>query len=557
MATRLMGTAALRRSASCRSGRLGRVRLLGRRLDEAAHGEGDGGLRVCVDASGRRLREDDPILLDEIRVGAHDAHAEPFRPQRGPGGGEVETLDVGYRYLRRASRHREHDRRPGPLERSARGILRDDGVLRPLGVLEDRRAGDEAGVLDRSDRSVERLADHGRHGHLFDPARDVDAHGLAFDEPRARAGTLSGHGPGLLLGVDLGDAHVQVRCGQRGHRLVAGLAADVGHGRLCPTARDEDDDGRLLVHSGALRRVLIEDAPDFDVLIGTLAHLRGESRLADLLHGKRLELSLHEGHGDEIRACDLVGDPVVDVVRREAGGDHEQGCQQPGPERAATNGAVVVVVPVGGAPVCRWRLGAAEDCRRGGGDAGSRQHRSRCVLRRRRDREPLREAGEVRVHVARAAVSLLRVLRQRTQDDRVELVRDLGPLRRGRLGNRGEVLHRDLERRIPTERDAAREHLVEHDPGGVEIRGRPGRETARLLGRQVLGGADDRACFRHLARAGAGDSEVHDLDAAVGRDDDVVRLDVAVDDAVAVRVVERGEDLARVVDGDPDRRRAA
>ena len=87
--------------------------------------------------------------------------------------------------------------------------------------------------------------------------------------------------------------------------------------------------------------------------------------------------------------------------------------------------------------------------------------------------------------------------------------------------------------------------------------GGPAGRAACLLGRQVLGGADDRAGLRDLARAGAGDPEVHDLDAAVGRDDDVVRLDVAVDDGVAVRELEGGEDLSRVVDGDPDRRCAS
>ena len=84
---------------------------------------------------------------------------------------------------------------------------------------------------------------------------------------RARARALSGHGAGLLLGVDLGDAHVEVGCGQSRHGVVARHAAHVGHGRLRLAARDEDDDGRLLVHSRALGRVLIEDPPDFDVLV--------------------------------------------------------------------------------------------------------------------------------------------------------------------------------------------------------------------------------------------------------------------------------------------------
>ena len=169
---------------------------------------------------------------------------------------------------------------------------------------------------------------------------------------------------------------------------------------------------------------------------------------------------------------------------------------------------------------------------------------------------PVRSGRGRRPCPARCGI-VLRVLCQRSQDDRVELVRDLGTLRRGRLGNGGEVLHRDLERRVPGERDAAGQHLVEHDAGRVDVRRRARRESARLLGRQVLRGADDRARLRDLARPGARDPEVHHLDAAVWRNDDVVWLDVAVDDAVAVGVVERGEDLARVVDGDPDRRRAS
>ena len=56
--------------------------------------------------------------------------------------------------------------------------------------------------------------------------------------------------------------------------------------------------------------------------------------------------------------------------------------------------------------------------------------------------------------------------------------------------------------------------------------------------------------------SGAGDPEVGHLHAAVRADDDVVRLDVAVDDPVPVRERERVQDLARVVDRDRDRRRA-
>jgi hypothetical protein len=53
---------------------------------------------------------------------------------------------------------------------------------------------------------------------------------------------------------------------------------------------------------------------------------------------------------------------------------------------------------------------------------------------------------------------------------------------------------------------------------------------------------------RELRRVGAErprDAEVDDLDVAVGRQQDVLRLHVAMDDPLAVRVIERRSDAAR------------
>ena len=71
-----------------------------------------------------------------------------------------------------------------------------------------------------------------------------------------------------------------------------------------------------------------------------------------------------------------------------------------------------------------------------------------------------------------------------------------------------------------------------------------GGVAARLLRAEVVD-----AAHRHAARGdrrfgrGLGDAEVGDLDAAVGREEDVAGLDVAMDDAPRVRRVERVRDL--------------
>ena len=117
------------------------------------------------------------------------------------------------------------------------------------------------------------------------------------------------------------------------------------------------------------------------------------------------------------------------------------------------------------------------------------------------------------------------------------------------------MLHGDLDRRVARERDVAGEHLVQHDAQRVEIRAGVDGGAAGLFGREVLRRADDRPGLGHLRRARARDPEVGHLQAAVRADHDVVRLDVAVDDPVAVREGERAQDLARVLDRDGDRRR--
>ena len=95
------------------------------------------------------------------------------------------------------------------------------------------------------------------------------------------------------------------------------------------------------------------------------------------------------------------------------------------------------------------------------------------------------------------------------------------------------------------------QQLVEDHADRVEVGGGADRVALRLLGGEVLRGAHDRARQRHVRGAGARDAEVGDARAALLVEDHVVRLQVAVDHAAAVREARRAQDL----DDDVDRER--
>ncbi len=97
-------------------------------------------------------------------------------------------------------------------------------------------------------------------------------------------------------------------------------------------------------------------------------------------------------------------------------------------------------------------------------------------------------------------------------------------------------------------------------PHGVEIAARVDRIAAPLLGRHVVGRAADDAGARDVGRpvtsafifAQAEVDDLHEVAAGPHRlEDDVLRLEIAVDDAEVVRLGERREHLAEHVDDPP------
>jgi hypothetical protein len=90
----------------------------------------------------------------------------------------------------------------------------------------------------------------------------------------------------------------------------------------------------------------------------------------------------------------------------------------------------------------------------------------------------------------------------------------------------------------------AREHLIEQRPARVHVGACVGALVDDDLGREVGDGADERAARGGGRGAdGAGQAEVGDLDLAVGRDEHVLGLHVAVDQVRAVRRGQRRQDV--------------
>ncbi len=89
-----------------------------------------------------------------------------------------------------------------------------------------------------------------------------------------------------------------------------------------------------------------------------------------------------------------------------------------------------------------------------------------------------------------------------------------------------------------------------HDPEGIEVGlVADGRGAANLLGRHVSRRSQRSARRRQRGRVQVlGDPEIGQLDLAVGRDHQVRRLQIAVDDAMLVGVVQRVADLDSQLD---------
>ena len=123
-------------------------------------------------------------------------------------------------------------------------------------------------------------------------------------------------------------------------------------------------------------------------------------------------------------------------------------------------------------------------------------------------------------------------------------------------GERGDgvvlVHDRDREGLVGDERGVAGQALVGDDAEGVDVGGAGQGGAGGLLGGDVQGGAHHDAGRGqvHVGGAGLGDAEVGDLGGAVGHDQQVARLDVAVHDPGPVGGVQGAGGLGHDVQDD-------
>ncbi len=208
-------------------------------------------------------------------------------------------------------------------------------------------------------------------------------------------------------------------------------------------------------------------------------------------------------------------------------------------DQAAGSGSRLVD---GGAQLAELLLAADEDA------AGEAVEGVRLVLGR--------GAGQGRGQVDRLELvadlggvrgAVLRSLGEQPQDERLERRGHVGAQPRGRHWHRAQVLAHDRDGVVARERRLAGEHLVEKGTERVEVGARVGRPAQRLLGRQVGDGPDQGALAlgAGAALAGQGEPEVAEPRALVLAQPHVRRLQVAVDDAAAVSVLERPADVDR------------
>ena len=167
---------------------------------------------------------------------------------------------------------------------------------------------------------------------------------------------------------------------------------------------------------------------------------------------------------------------------------------------------------------------------------------------------PSLQTLQVRGDVAERLVAPRAILLQALLHDALKFGRDAGRLAVDGLGLCRQNGRECLWKRVAGKRASPGRHLVQHRAEAERVAACVDGLATDLLRRHVGAGAQQRALARvHRRRVRVvvgsdrlerlGEAEVQHLGMSAWRHDDVLRLDVAVDDAALVRLVERIGDL--------------
>ena len=156
-----------------------------------------------------------------------------------------------------------------------------------------------------------------------------------------------------------------------------------------------------------------------------------------------------------------------------------------------------------------------------------------------------------------ALVALVDVGAHGLERDALQLRRHVLDQFMGRYKVCAEVLDGDLADGLALVGLFGREHLVHHDAERVDVAAGVGKLSPRLLGRDIVDGADGLAVILVDLVFQGRDAEILHLHGAVAQHHDVLGFDVPVDDAALMGVGKRAGDLPRKVQHLPPLQRAA
>jgi hypothetical protein len=160
----------------------------------------------------------------------------------------------------------------------------------------------------------------------------------------------------------------------------------------------------------------------------------------------------------------------------------------------------------------------------------------------RRAAESAQERGSIRG-------ALSRVLGERGVCERPEAGRNVGASSPDRRGPLCEVPLRELGHRSTFERKHARQHPEEQHAERIDVARGLRRLARHLLGGDVGSRPDDHSRLRRRLTACSRDPEVRQFRPALTVEDNIRRLQVAMDDSISVRVRETGRDVERDAGG--------